>query len=328
MASRPVEEPSLTSKTRPIDLPSPMRTSRRFSISSQAGSLAVTARPTSISPPILDSSLQRTQASTSSAWPGRKTMEKPKSTMIKTELLIITSITDQPRPSSTNATADPPSTSYSSLVIEPPQSAEPTPASQVNQQPGHTEEHPPLSNGATAGIVLAVVAVLLGVFFLVRYIYKHRGFCYRRRSFSPIQEPYHHPPSGPTTRSFFPMQRPCSWLSEPCEQSCPSLVTTPALEAFVELQTFTKPQFGPRMYDVGCSGNALLMPAQDGHHYYQNHPIPDTQSQMAEPASPRQTDENVSVSHRRQTPSIRRHHGAVHSRRRTGQIPWEENYRC
>lgn len=326
MESRPVEESSLTSKTRQTDLPSSMRTSSRSSISSWAGSSAMTGLPSSISSSTSDSTQERAQASTPSRWPGHKTKEKAQSTIIKTELVIATSIADQPLPPSMVVTVDRPSTSISSRVITPPPSAEPTPASQTNQQPGHTEEHPPLSNGATAGIVLAVVAVLLGVFFLVCYVYKRRRFCGRRRSFSPVLEPYHHPTPGPTTRPFPPIQRPCSWLSESCERPYPNGVMTPTLEESVELQTFTRPQFGPRMYDFGCSGNAPLMPAHSGHPVQCGHSMPDTQGQVAEPLSPQETGQDMALSPER--PSMGKQHRGAHARRRTGQIPLGENYRC
>lgn len=198
-------------------------------------------------------------------------------------------------------------------------STDPPPAAQASSPPGRPEEHPPLSNGATAGIVLAVVAVLLGTFFLVRYIYKRRGFCGRGRPFSPIQEPYHRPTPGSISGPYQQHPPGHPWIHHPGAQSYPSVVVTPSREEEVELQTFTRPMHGPRMYDVGHSGNAPLAPPYDGH---------DAQGHAPAHVPPQQAGQDMPVSPESPTPSGRAHDGGIASpRSRAGALPWEEGYR-
>lgn len=256
----------------------------------------------------------------------RPTEQQATSTVVKTKVFTKTLTTSRPPPSITGLTTigDPASNTEGVVVIPPAvepsttdplpsqPSVDPPPAAQTTSTSGRAEEHPPLTNGATAGIVLAVVAVLLGTFFLIRYIYKRRGFCGRGRPFSPIQEPYHRPDPESISRPYQQHHPGHPWTHHPGAQSYPSVVITPSRED-IELQTFTRPSHGPRMYDVGHSGNVPLAPAYNG----------DAQGQ--EPQPPPGPD--MPVLPESPNPSGVVQDGRVPPPNRAGAIPWEEGYR-
>lgn len=128
------------------------------------------------------------------------------------------------------------------------------PASQTSIH-GGPEHHEPLSNGATAGIVLSVVAVLLGALVLLRYIYKKRGICGRGGSFSPIGGPYYSGPNVGSLDSSVQTGNPDNWREHPgarahATPTWPATHPSTGLRS-VEMQTFTRLPHQPKMYDVG-----------------------------------------------------------------------------
>lgn len=132
-------------------------------------------------------------------------------------------------------------------------------SSQTNPPTVVVEDKGPLSNGATAGIVLAVVAVLLGATFLLRYIYKTRGLCGRGgKAFSPLVGPYNGP-SGPHTGSFnssVPRGDLDTWLAYhgASTHGAPTWSQHSAGQPdSVELRSFTRPPHAPKAYNIGGS---------------------------------------------------------------------------
>lgn len=87
------------------------------------------------------------------------------------------------------------------------------------------------------------------------------------------------------------------------------------------MQTFTRPTHGPRMYDVGHSGNAPLTATSTG----QSIQVDEGQPRIT--ISPQQTGREASVSPMSPAPSAEAQDVKSPSpQNRTGAIPWEDGY--
>jgi hypothetical protein len=141
----------------------------------------------------------------------------------------------------------------------------------TDAQGGTPDQQDRLSNGATAGIVIAAMTVLLGIIFLGRYLYKKRRR-ERRRGWHDDSSgigPYHsdsrHDPPAPAAprRSVFQDAEPSqlnNWLAHhrPSRNRAPrswsgSPSPVEVQPESVELRSYTRPA-RPKLFEVGSPG--------------------------------------------------------------------------
>ncbi|CAI6093530.1 unnamed protein product [Clonostachys chloroleuca] len=196
---------------------------------------------------------------------------------------------------------------------------------ETGAQAGTPDQQDRLSNGATAGIVMAAMTVLLGIIFLGRYLYKKRRR-ERRRAWHDDSSgigPYHsdsrHDPPAPAAprRSVFQDAEPSqlnNWMAHhrPSRNRAPrswsgSPSPVEVQPESVELRSYTRPA-RPKLFEVGSPG----MPGTMGE--------PSNTRNYADPVPRQQPGVEGEMRGREATAPLR-------GGQRAAVLPWEEGPR-